>query len=249
MNRNETEKLGEILRSSKKTVVFSGAGISCPSGIPDFRSSDGLYSQKSGTRYSPEEIISHSFFLRNPKEFYSFYNSKMLYPDAKPNDAHRFIASLESANRAVTVVTQNIDGLHSAAGSSHVCELHGSVQRNHCIRCGRFFSLADYSAALDADGIPRCTCKGIIKPDVVLYEEALDDDVIEDAVSAISDADTLIIIGTSLVVYPAASFIRYFRGEHLILINKSETSCDSDAELVFHEDVIDVFHALSAQPL
>ena len=242
---SKTEQLAEILRNSKKLVAFTGAGISCPSGIPDFRSADGLYNQKSGTRYAPEQIISHSFFEKHAKEFYAFYHDKMLYPDAKPNAAHRFLSELETPERAVTVVTQNIDGLHTAAGSSHVCELHGSVLRNHCTQCERFFPLGAYLDARDADGIPRCpSCGQIIKPDVVLYEESLDEDVINDAVFSISEADTLVIIGTSLVVYPAASFIRYFRGEHLILINKSETNCDSLAELVFHEDVVSVVEAL-----
>ena len=245
MMKNDIEKLSGILASSKKLCVFTGAGISCPSGIPDFRSADGLYNQKTGDNIPPEEIISHSFFVRNTARFYEFYREKMLYPDAKPNDAHRFFASLETPERDVTVVTQNIDGLHTAAGSSRVCELHGSVHRNRCTKCGAFYDLAGLLASLDGDGIPRCKKDGaVIKPEVVLYEEALDDKVVDDAVRAIASADTMVIVGTSLVVYPAASFVRYFRGDHLILLNKSRTAYDSMAELAFYEDVVDVVHEL-----
>ena len=238
------QDLARALKSSRRLVVFTGAGISCPSGIPDFRSADGLYHRETNLRYPPEQIISHSFFERNPALFYEFYKSAMLYPDAKPNDAHRFFASLESAARTVTVVTQNIDGLHQAAGSTRVLELHGSVHRNFCQRCGRAYSLPEILAQ---PGVPKCDCGGIIKPDVVLYEEPLDDDTVWQAVNAIEQADVMVIVGTSLAVYPAASYLRYFHGETLALINKSETPYDSRADLAFHADVIDVVHALQKE--
>ncbi len=229
------EKLKNIIRQSKRIVVFTGAGISVPSGIPDFRSDQGLYHQKGYIR--PEEIISHSFFMAHPKEFFDFYGHKMVYPDALPNEAHKYFASLPNV---IAVVTQNIDDLHQQAGSKPVYELHGSVQRNYCMKCHRFYPLSQ----IDPTKINFCECGGMIKPDVTLYEEALNYDVVEQAVRAIMQADTMIIVGTSLVVYPAASYIEYFKGNHLILINKSQTSYDSRADLVFNEDVIDVVRHL-----
>ncbi len=234
---SKIEKFCSFITESKKICVFTGAGISCASGIPDFRSADGLYNQSSGTSYRPEEIISHHFFLKYTKEFYSFYRSKMLYPNAKPNKAHLFFALLQK-DKDVTVVTQNIDGLHQMAGSKRVLELHGSVLRNYCMDCNRFYSI---DKVIQNEPIPICpSCGGIIKPDVVLYEEPLDEEVINNSIAAISEADCLIIIGTSLTVYPAASFVRFYRGSKLVLINKQATQYDSRADLVFNEDVIDV---------
>ena len=222
----ELEQLKQWIRESDNIVFFGGAGVSTESGIPDFRSVDGLYNQQYD--YPPETIISHSFYRRNPEEFYRFYKNKMLFPDAKPNAAHLALARLEEQGKLRAVITQNIDGLHQAAGSREVLELHGSVHRNYCTRCGEFYTLEDVMAA---DGVPRCSCGGIIKPDVVLYEEGLDSETIQGAVNAIAEADTLIIGGTSLVVYPAAGLIDYFRGRHLVVINKSETAKAVRAEL------------------
>ena len=236
----DIEKLHAILTESKNLCVLTGAGISCPSGIPDFRSASGLYSQTYGS-FAPEEIISHSFLVKRPELFYEFYKSKMLYPDAQPNEAHRYFASLQSADRRVAVVTQNIDGLHQAAGSREVHELHGSALRNYCMKCHRRY---DMKAVLAAEDVPRCACGGMIRPDVVLYEEPLDEDVVARAIGAIRASDTMVIVGTSLAVYPAAMYVRYFRGRHLVLINQSETPYDSEAELVFHEDIIAVVDAL-----
>lgn len=225
--------LQEIIDSSKNIVFFGGAGVSTESGIPDFRSVDGLYNQKYD--YPPEEILSRTFFDRNTQCFYRFYRDKMLCPDAEPNAAHLKLAELERAGKLSAVVTQNIDGLHQKAGSKNVFELHGSTLRNYCMHCGRFFP-ASYIA--DCDEVPRCDeCGAVVKPDVVLYEESLDSDTVNGAVSAISAADCLIVAGTSLVVYPAAGFIRYFRGKHFVLINKTPTPADSQAELVIHSSV------------
>ncbi|MBE6658135.1 MAG: NAD-dependent protein deacylase [Ruminococcaceae bacterium] len=237
--------LREILSASKSLVFFTGAGISVPSGIPDFRSADGLYMQKEFEGATPEEIISHTYFYKHPGTFYRFYREKMLYPAARPNAAHRWIASLQTPERHVTVVTQNIDGFHSEAGSETVYELHGSAHRNLCPACGAAYSIEELLNHLDSEGIPRCPNDGkMMKPDVTLYEEPLKAPVIEGAIDAISHADTMVIIGTSLVVYPAASFVRYFRGEHLILINKTPTDYDGMAELALYEDVIDVVRTL-----
>ena len=234
--------LKSLIEQSKHIVVFTGAGISVPSGIPDFRSANGLYNQSSGISYSPEEIISHSFFYAHTEEFYDFYKKKMCYVNAKPNLAHIYFGKL-SETKDVAVVTQNIDGLHQAGGSKEVYELHGSIHRNYCTHCHKFYSLEDI---LKKDGIPYCdSCHSIIKPDVVLYEEGLDELVIQGALQKISNADLLIVVGTSLVVYPAASFIRYFRGKYLVLINKSKTQYDSQADLIFNEDVIDVIKKIS----
>ena len=235
---NKYETLKEIIKESNNIVVFTGAGISVPSGIPDFRSADGIYNQKTNFKASPEDIISHSFFVSNTEDFYSFYKDKMCYPKAEPNAAHKFFADLEKKGKNVIVVTQNIDGLHQKAGSSIVYELHGTIHQNFCQRCGRMFGL-DY--VMNAKGVPHCDkCGGIVKPNVVLYEEGLDEDTISRSINAIMTCDLLIIIGTSLRVYPAAGFIRYFRGRYLVVINKDSTSYDSNCDLVFNEDVINV---------
>ena len=208
--------LEQILQSSRHTVFFGGAGVSVESGIPDFRSADGLYNTQ--WKYPPETVLSHSFFESHTADFYEFYREKMIAPWAKPNPAHLRLAEWERMGKAISIVTQNIDGLHQMAGSRLVYELHGSVHRNRCMACGKFF---DVHAVADCEGIPRCTCGGIIKPEVVLYEEPLDDTTVTDAVNAIASADTMIIAGTSLRVYPAAGLIRYFGGEHLICIDPS----------------------------
>ena len=222
----EVERLQKIIDDSRNIVFFGGAGVSTESDIPDFRSADGLYHQQ--YKYTPEQIVSHSFFVRNTEGFYEFYKDKMMFLDAKPNPAHLKLAELEVAGKLTAIITQNIDGLHQAAGSKNVLELHGSIHRNYCQRCRKFY---DAAYVKHADGIPRCTCGGVIKPDVVLYEEGLDSDIIQKSIRAISNADTLIIGGTSLVVYPAAGFIDYFRGRHLVVINKSATAREVGAEL------------------
>ena len=229
---DETAALQKWIEESSNIVFFGGAGVSTESGIPDFRSTDGLYNQQYD--YPPETIISHSFYVKKPKEFYRFYKNKILFPEAKPNRAHMALAKLEREGKVKAVVTQNIDGLHQAAGSREVLELHGSVHRNYCTRCGRFYSLDDI---LKADGVPVCDCGGVIKPDVVLYEEGLDQDVIQRSVEYISRADVLIIGGTSLTVYPAAGLIDYYRGSKLVLINKSVTSRDGQADLVICDSI------------
>ena len=231
----EIEKLTQILRDSNNIVFFGGAGCSCESGIPDFRSASGLWNEKLKINLTPEQLVSHTMFIKYPKEFFEFYRDKLIYPDAKPNAAHIALAKLEEMGKLKAVVTQNIDGLHQAAGSKHVYELHGSVLRNYCVKCHAFY---DEKFILESKGVPTCTkCGGNVKPDVVLYEEGLDDNVIRGAIAAISKADTLIIGGTSLVVYPAAGLINYFRGKNLVLINKSSTSADNKADLVIHEAI------------
>ncbi len=230
------EQLKQWVEESDNIVFFGGAGVSTESGIPDFRSVDGLYNQQYD--YPPETIISHSFYLRNPKEFYRFYKNKMLFPDAKPNAAHLALAELERQGKLKAVITQNIDGLHQAAGSREVLELHGSVHRNYCTRCGEFYSLKDI---MEMEGVPSCKCGGTIKPDVVLYEEGLDQGTLQKAVSYISNADVLIIGGTSLTVYPAAGLIDYYRGNKLVLINKSVTPMDRRANLVVSGKIGEVF--------
>lgn len=222
----EIERLQNIIDDSRNIVFFGGAGVSTESNIPDFRSADGLYHQQ--YKYTPEQVVSHSFFVRNTEGFYEFYKDKMMFLDAKPNPAHRKLAELEATGKLTAVITQNIDGLHQAAGSKNVLELHGSIHRNYCQRCHKFY---DAAYVKHAEGIPRCTCGGVIKPDVVLYEEGLDSDIIQKSIRAISNADTLIIGGTSLVVYPAAGFIDYFRGRHLVVINKGATAREVGAEL------------------
>lgn len=239
---SDLAKLKEIIEKSKKIVIFSGAGLSTNSGIPDFRSADGLYNQKTKMNIPPEEIISHSFFMRNPEEFYKFYFSKMVYLNAKPNLAHKYFAKLEEEGKVLAVVTQNIDNLHQEAGSKKVYELHGSIMRNYCMKCHKFYSLKDIFN--ENYEVPRCSCGGIIKPDVVLYEEGLDDNTVSGALHAISEADTIIVTGTSLTVYPAAGFLRYFRGENLILLNKSETPYDSYASIAIHDDIKNVIEYL-----
>jgi len=220
------------IAESNRIVFFGGAGVSTESGIPDFRSVDGLYHQKFD--YPPETILSHSFFYSNTDDFYKFYREKMLVTDIEPNRAHKALAKLEAEGKLSAVVTQNIDGLHQKAGSQNVYELHGSVHRNYCVRCGKFYSGEDL---LQTTGVPRCTCGGIIKPDVVLYEEGLDGDCIENSVHAIANADLLIVGGTSLTVYPAAGLIRYYRGSRLVLINRDETPYDHNADLIFRESI------------
>ena len=235
---NEIEKLSEILKNSNNIVFFGGAGVSCASGIPDFRSSNGLWNEKLKINFTPEQLVSHTFFMKYPEEFFKFYKDKLIYPDAKPNPAHIALAKLDLMGKLKAVVTQNIDGLHQAAGSKVVYELHGSVLRNYCIKCGAFY---DEKFILESKGIPTCNkCGGKVKPDVVLYEEGLDENIITGAVRAIAAADTLIIGGTSLVVYPAAGLIQYFRGNNLVLINKSSTSADNQANLVINDDIAKV---------
>ena len=234
---DKISQLQKIIDESKNIVFFGGAGVSTESGIPDFRSVDGLYNQQ--WKYPPETIISHSFYVHDPVEFYRFYRAKLLPTGFEPNAAHYKLAELEAAGKLKAVVTQNIDGLHQKAGSKVVYELHGSTLRNYCMDCGEFYDETFIAASDKApDGLPRCTkCGGLVKPDVVLYEEGLDDEVINGAVHAIAAADTLIIGGTSLVVYPAASFVDYFHGKNLVLLNKSQTSKDSYADLVIHEPI------------
>lgn len=232
------EALAKILRESDNIVFFGGAGVSTASGIPDFRSANGIYNQKLHQTFSPEQMVSHTFFVNYPEDFYAFYKDKMVYPDAKPNGCHIALAKLEKMGKLKAVVTQNIDGLHQKAGSQIVFELHGSVLRNYCTQCHAFY---DENYVMAADGVPVCKkCGGVVKPDVVLYEEALDPAQINGAVDAISKADTLIIGGTSLIVYPAAGLIEYFRGKNLVEINKSVTSADDRADLVIHDDIAKV---------
>lgn len=234
------EQLRQWMKESSRIVFFGGAGVSTESGIPDFRSVDGLYNQK--YQYPPETIISHSFYVRNPEEFYRFYKDRMLFPDAKPNAAHLALAKLEAQGKLKAVITQNIDGLHQAAGSKEVLELHGSVHRNYCTRCGKFYDL-DY--VMHSEGVPKCSCGGVIKPDVVLYEEGLDSDILERSIRYIRTADMLIIGGTSLVVYPAAGLIDYYRGSKLVLINKDATARDSQADLVINGRIGEVLGAVT----
>ena len=230
--------LKEILMESSNIVFFGGAGVSTASNIPDFRSAKGLYSMRLKKNFTPEELVSHTFFVRYPEDFFEFYKEHLVYPDAKPNGCHKALAKLEKMGKLKAVITQNIDGLHQAAGSKKVYELHGSVHRNYCLDCGQFY---DGKYVREYNGVPKCEkCGGIIKPDVVLYEEGLDDNVVSGAISAIMSADTLIIGGTSLIVYPAAGLIRYFQGKNLVLINKSVTSADKEADLVIHDDIAKV---------
>lgn len=233
------KQLKQWVKESHNIVFFGGAGVSTESGIPDFRSVDGLYNQKYD--YPPETILSHSFYRQETKEFYDFYRDKMLCLDAKPNKAHLKLAELEKAGKIKAVITQNIDGLHQAAGSKKVYELHGSVLRNYCTECGKFY---DVKKIVDSSNVPVCGCGGVIKPDVVLYEEGLDNDTIQNSVDAIKNADMLIIGGTSLAVYPAASLIDYYRGNKLVLINKSTTPRDSAADLVIHDSLGKVFEQI-----
>lgn len=229
------KQLTEILKASHNVVFFGGAGVSTASQIPDFRSSNGIFSKKLNRVFTPEQLVSHTFFRRYTEDFYTFYKSNLVYPEAKPNNCHIALAKLEQIGKLKAVVTQNIDGLHQMAGSQKVYELHGSVHRNYCVSCHAFYD-AEY--ILEAKNIPKCKkCSSIVKPDVVLYEEGLDEKVISGAIHAIREADTLIIGGTSLVVYPAAGLIDYFSGKNLILINKSSTSADHKADLVINDSI------------
>ena len=237
---DEIKRLQEMVDESSSIVFFGGAGVSTESGIPDFRSVDGLYHMKYD--YPPETILSHTFFMKNPEEFYRFYHDKMLCLDAKPNAAHKKLAEMEAKGKLKAVITQNIDGLHQMAGSQRVMELHGSVHRNYCMKCGAFY---DARYMKEAEGVPRCRlCGGTIKPDVVLYEEGLDQRTLSNSVSFLSRADLLIIGGTSLAVYPAASLIDYFRGKYLVVINKSSTPRDSMADLLIQESIGQVLGAI-----
>ena len=236
MYERESEQLQSIIDDSSRIVFFGGAGVSTESGIPDFRSADGIYHQQ--YKYSPEQVVSRSFFLQYPEAFYEFYKDKMMALDAKPNSAHRKLAELETAGKLLAVVTQNIDGLHQAAGSRRVYELHGSIHRNYCMKCGKFY---DAQYVKESAGVPRCECGGMIKPDVVLYEEGLDQNILRDAVKTISEADVMIVGGTSLAVYPAAGLLDYFRGDVLVLINKGATPRDNSADLLIQAPIGQVF--------
>lgn len=231
-----TEQLAKLLSSSRNIVFFGGAGVSTESGIPDFRSEDGIYRAKQQYGYPPEVMLSHTFFISHPEKFYKYYKENLIYTEAKPNAAHLALAQLEAEGRLKAVITQNIDGLHQMAGSRNVLELHGSIYRNHCLQCGQSYGL---ETILDSgDKVPECRrCGGIIKPDVVLYEEGLDDEILEKAVDYIDNAEVLIVGGTSLAVYPAAGLINYYRGQKLVLINKSATPYDRYANLVIHEAI------------
>ncbi|MCL1837709.1 MAG: NAD-dependent protein deacylase [Propionibacteriaceae bacterium] len=227
--------LDEIILDARRIVFFGGAGVSTESGIPDFRSAEGLYAGKSKTKYDPAEIVSHSFFIQHPQEFFDYYRNNLIYPTAKPNPAHFALASLEQAGKLNAVITQNIDGLHQLAGSRNVYELHGSVHRNYCVDCGKPYGLEAITATT---GVPVCdSCGGIVRPDVVLYEEPLDTAVTQAAVEAISTADILIVGGTSLVVYPAAGMVHHFSGEHIVVINKQATGIDFRASLTIREPI------------
>ena len=239
MKDGKTETLKKYVEECSSVVFFGGAGVSTESGIPDFRSTDGLYHQE--WSYPPETILSHTFFVKHTEEFYQFYRKKMICPDAKPNAAHKKLALMEEQGKLSAVVTQNIDGLHQMAGSRKVYELHGSVHRNYCQRCGAFY---DAQYILNSEGIPRCSCGGIIKPDVVLYEEGLDNQVIQGAVRAISQADMLIIGGTSLSVYPAAGLIDYFDGKYLVVINRDPTPRDRNADILIQENIGEVLSGI-----
>lgn len=229
---SDIEKLQEMIDESSRIVFFGGAGVSTESGIPDFRSEDGIYMMD--YKYPPEQIISHSFFLNHTKEFYEFYSKHLYAPDAKPNAAHYKLAELEKAGKLSAVITQNIDGLHTSAGSRNVFELHGSTLRNYCMKCGKSY---DVNYVCKSNDIPRCDCGGIIKPDVVLYEEQLNDRTVNGAIKAISEADMLIVAGTSLTVYPAAGFITYFRGKYIVLINRDATAMDERFGFIVHGKV------------
>ena len=232
------EKLRNILQEGN-VAFFGGAGVSTESGIPDFRSTDGLYHQEYA--FPPETLVSHSFFRRNTQEFYRFYKNKMLFPNAEPNECHKVLAKLESEGKLKGVITQNIDGLHQKAGSRNVYELHGSVWRNYCEKCRKPHTMYEI---MRQEGVPYCACGGVIKPDVVLYEEALNDEVVMGAIRTIAQANTLVVGGTSLVVYPAAGLLEYFKGKHLIVINRTPTPADKKAELLFTEDIGKVFAAI-----
>lgn len=235
-------KLKKLVSESSNIVFFGGAGVSTESGIPDFRSEQGIYNTVKNFGYPPEQILSHSFFMKNPEKFYDFYRSTMIYENAKPNLAHLGLAKLEKQGKLKAIVTQNIDGLHQLAGSKTVYELHGSIHRNYCMKCGKFYPL---STITENKGVPQCKeCGGTIKPDVVLYEEGLDEEIINNSIKAIKKADMLIVGGTSLNVYPAASFVNYYDGNKLILINKSKTPYDRYADLLIHDSIGKVFNEI-----
>lgn len=240
MNMDKLAELQRLIDESDHIVFFGGAGVSTESGIPDFRSQDGLYHQKYD--YPPETILSHTFFMQNTEEFYRFYRDKMLYLDAKPNAAHLALAKLEKKKKLKAVITQNIDGLHQKAGSNTVLELHGSVLRNYCMKCGKSYGV---DAIVHSESVPHCTCGGVIKPDVVLYEEPLDEYITSMAMAYVQSADVFIVGGTSLSVYPAAGFVYQYMGDKLVLINKSKTQLDSQARLVFDENIGEVFSHLN----
>ncbi len=240
------KRLKDAINKSNNIVIFSGAGLSTNSGIPDFRSANGIYNQKLKTNLTPEEIVSHTFFMHFTKDFYDFYFDKMVYLDAKPNIAHKYFAKLEKQGKVKAVITQNIDNLHQAGGSKNVIELHGSIMRNYCMDCHTYYDLKDIYN--NKGNIPTCKkCGGIIKPDVVLYEEGLNSDDISKAINYIKNADMLIVVGTSLVVYPAAGFVNYFRGKNLVLINKSKTQFDSNADILINDDIKNVIEYLEKE--
>ena len=240
--KEQITQLQKMIDDSDRIVFFGGAGVSTESNIPDFRSADGLYHQN--YKYTPEQVVSHSFFMHNPEGFYEFYKEKMMYLNAKPNAAHKKIAELEAAGKLIAVITQNIDGLHQAAGSKHVMELHGSVHRNYCMKCHKFF---DASYMLHSAGVPKCECGGVIKPDVVLYEEGLDNEVVSDAIRTIAEAEVMIVGGTSLAVYPAAGLLDYFRGRALVLINKGATPQDRNADLLIQKPIGQIFSQIKVK--
>lgn len=244
-SETQTERLASWVKKSGRIVFFGGAGISTESGIPDFRSAAGIYQTEKDSPYSPEEILSRRFFDRHPEVFFDFYKSKMIHPEARPNPAHLFLADLERAGKLDAVITQNIDGLHQLAGSRKVLELHGSIHRNTCMTCGRRYTLEEIMSGKET--VPRCECGGIIKPDVVLYGESLDNEVIEAAVSAIAAADLLLIGGTSLTVQPAAHLVTYFRGDKTVLVNASSTAYDQRADLLITEPIGAVFGEVGRQ--
>ena len=237
--------LQKIIDESKRIVFFGGAGVSTESGIPDFRSANGVYNLKLDRNFSPEELVSHTMYEKYPEEFYDFYKKHLVYPEAKPNFAHKYLAKLEENGKLTAIVTQNIDCLHEMAGSKNVLKLHGTVDKNTCVICGNKYNLEEFLEICKTESIPHCPkCKGTIKPDVTLYEEVPDPDTFRNAINEISRADTLIIGGTSLVVYPAASLVQYFQGKNLVLINKSKTEQDHFANLVIHESIGEVFKKL-----
>lgn len=238
---DKTERLKQLIAQSQRIVFFGGAGVSTASGIPDFRSSTGLYNQKNNLRYSPETILSHSFFIKHPREFYDYHLSHLVAQDAQPNPAHHALAELEKQGKLSAIITQNIDGLHQQAGSANVIELHGNAFNFYCVNCHKNFDLA---YVLSRSSVPACShCRGLVRPNIVLYEEALDPTVIEDAIEALRQADLLIVGGTSLVVYPAAGLIDYYRGRELVLINRECTAYDSQASLLIHGDIAEVLKA------
>ena len=236
---DDISKLQKMIDECNDIVFFGGAGVSTESGLKDFRSKDGLYNMK--YKYPPEEILSHSFFINNTEEFYKFYKDKMNALNILPNVCHEYLTKLEKTGKLKAIITQNIDGLHQKSGSSNVLELHGTIYKNYCLKCGKQY---DAPYIFNSEGIPKCECGGIIKPKVVLYEEALDDEVVEKAIDEISKAELLIVAGTSLTVYPASSFVRYFKGKYLVIINNDETNYDGIADLVMHKRIGDVFKQL-----